>query len=443
MNSIYEEFGCKDKEELYLKFITDDPGIKPLKEYMYYYTINQHKGFRVIDTSDAFKEVAMDAGVPNSGHIHILCVDNSGNFRHLLYNKNLNDEYEILSNLIKLDFSVCFTSGLFADMDRIDTLLEKLNNLQINVWDHIYNLDEKLPGHKTYKYDKDISFPEGKRYSILNEYEEFTQTFIKRELLDLNYNYDSEKIMEILCVGLDRYEREILGICICDDNKNIVATDFIYAGTSVSSTVNIREILRKDLNYTGGNFFIFHNHPSGNSQPSREDYMTTMKLMKAAEVININVLDHFVVGHGEFFSVIHNEIPETLNLPYEIKSFFVKDNDIEKEKFLKFAVPKNIVKRNENYNEVTLPEGVIIDGIDVSNKKFYPLKVVDTGNGLYKIPVKENQDIYFDDGKKYPVKKVITAIKENEKNITQNIKFSRNKSISKYKIIEKNIGEEI
>lgn len=130
MKSIYEEFGCKDKEELYLKFVNNDKSITLLKEYMYYYTVYGRKGIEYINEGSDFRKISMEVGEPDEGHIHIFCVDNSAGLRHILYNKDLDDRYEILKSLVTLNFASCFISGRIKDIKQIDSLSNDLDKLR-------------------------------------------------------------------------------------------------------------------------------------------------------------------------------------------------------------------------------------------------------------------------------------------------------------------------
>lgn len=452
MKSIYEEFGCKDKEELYLKFVNNDKSITLLKEYMYYYTVYGRKGIEYINEGSDFRKISMEVGEPDEGHIHIFCVDNSAGLRHILYNKDLDDRYEILKSLVTLNFASCFISGRIKDIKQIDSLSNDLDKLRINILDYIYdiNYDADIKSNdKAYEYNKDMLFPKEiskeKRYAVFNKYEEFTKTFMERELLNLNFNYNIDKICEILGVGLDRYEREILGFCICDDNKNIISTDFMYAGNREASVLNEREILRKVINHDSNNFFMFHNHPSGKANPSTYDYMSTMSLIKAAELIDIKMLEHLVIGQGDSFFILKNDINNNLTLPSNVKSFFMKEENVlkEKEKNLIITINKDLVKRNEKYNEVRLPKGTVIDGENLEGFKFYPLEIIDTGAKTFKISVKEKENIYLDNGYKFTGKELYDAINNSKKDVNNNFKFRRNQNALQYKMVKKVLGEEI
>ena len=455
MKSIYEEFGCRDMQELYLKFASDDESIKDLKEYMYYYSIHKDKKTQSITSRRDFKRIAQKIASPGVGHINILCVDTKNNFRHLLYNKALKSEKEILYDLVKLNSSGCFIIGTSSDKLKIEEFNKKVSRLIVPIIDFIY-YEKDLQKEETYEgyiYKEDTSFPKGIKYNRLSGYEEFTQNFVKREILGLNFATDRSRIREVLSLGLDRYEREVVGICVFDDKKNIISTEFMYAGTDNSCILREREILRRLLEYDSKSFLVFHNHPSGDATASSTDYETTGNLISVSEAMGINFFDHFIVGHGNCFSVMHDEIPKEYNLQKDLKKLFAdagklfekEENGVknDEEKVLTLSLSKDLVKKHDKYIEVSMPDGLEIDGVSVGGKKFYPLKVIRSKYGSYDIPLQENQVIYFNDGFKVSAEKIFKSLNETEKKISAEKKGCMIEEEKLYKIKEKILGEEI
>jgi len=72
----------------------------------------------------------------------------------------------------------------------------------------------------------------------------------------------------------------------------------IYRGTLDRAVVEPREILKRSLLCNAAGIIVYHNHPSGDPTPSREDREFTRRLKAAAEGLGIRLLDHIVVGSG-------------------------------------------------------------------------------------------------------------------------------------------------
>jgi len=91
---------------------------------------------------------------------------------------------------------------------------------------------------------------------------------------------------------------------ICLDTKNyVVAQQVVYQGTVNSSVVRVAEVFKPAISRTCPAIVVVHNHPSGDPAPSPEDVRTTEQLRKAGELLDIELLDHIVVGHNCFVSM--------------------------------------------------------------------------------------------------------------------------------------------
>lgn len=91
---------------------------------------------------------------------------------------------------------------------------------------------------------------------------------------------------------------------LCLDTKNyVVAQQVVYQGTVNSSVVRVAEVFKPAISRTCPAIVVVHNHPSGDPAPSPEDVRTTEQLRKAGELLDIELLDHIVVGHNCFVSM--------------------------------------------------------------------------------------------------------------------------------------------
>lgn len=76
----------------------------------------------------------------------------------------------------------------------------------------------------------------------------------------------------------------------------------------VEWAVPIADTLRIALNHNANSFFVCHNHPSGNLTPSVEDMRITKRLIKASRIIQVPLLDHFIVGDGKYLSMCEQDL---------------------------------------------------------------------------------------------------------------------------------------
>jgi DNA repair protein RadC len=91
---------------------------------------------------------------------------------------------------------------------------------------------------------------------------------------------------------------------LCLDTKNfVVHQQIVYQGTVNSSVVRAAEVLRPAITRNCLSVVVVHNHPSGDPTPSPEDVHTTERLRKAGELLDIELLDHIVIGHHKWVSL--------------------------------------------------------------------------------------------------------------------------------------------
>jgi DNA repair protein RadC len=88
------------------------------------------------------------------------------------------------------------------------------------------------------------------------------------------------------------------------DTKNyVVAQHTVYQGTVNSSVIRAAEVYKPAVSRTCPAIVVVHNHPSGDPAPSPEDIRTTEQLRKAGEVLDIELLDHIVLGRQRYISL--------------------------------------------------------------------------------------------------------------------------------------------
>ncbi|MBE6081492.1 MAG: DNA repair protein RadC [Tissierellaceae bacterium] len=88
------------------------------------------------------------------------------------------------------------------------------------------------------------------------------------------------------------------------NTKNVITGIFtISQGTLNSSLVHPREVYKRALLNNANSIILTHNHPSGDPTPSNEDIKITHQLMETGKILNIELLDHIVIGSGEYSSL--------------------------------------------------------------------------------------------------------------------------------------------
>lgn len=91
--------------------------------------------------------------------------------------------------------------------------------------------------------------------------------------------------------------------CFCLDTKSKVKSiELISKGSLTSSIAHPREILKAAILSNAVSIILVHNHPSGDPEPSDDDKNLTDKISKACGIMNINLLDHIIIGKNSYYS---------------------------------------------------------------------------------------------------------------------------------------------
>lgn len=77
----------------------------------------------------------------------------------------------------------------------------------------------------------------------------------------------------------------------------------MFHGTIDGASVHPREVVRRALKHNAAAVIFAHNHPSGIAEPSRADELLTRRLQDALALVDVRVLDHFIIGDGETVSL--------------------------------------------------------------------------------------------------------------------------------------------
>ena len=88
------------------------------------------------------------------------------------------------------------------------------------------------------------------------------------------------------------------------DNKNrIICIDLVSVGSLSQSIVHPREVFKSSLLSSAAAIILIHNHPTGDTTPSREDLEITRRLKEAGDLLGIRILDHLIVAESDYTSL--------------------------------------------------------------------------------------------------------------------------------------------
>jgi len=96
---------------------------------------------------------------------------------------------------------------------------------------------------------------------------------------------------------------EQFGVVLLDTKHRVLRTSLLSVGTLDASIVHPREVFREAASGGAAAIIVFHNHPSGDPRPSPEDVALTRRLIRAGEMMGIDVLDHVIIAENRFHSL--------------------------------------------------------------------------------------------------------------------------------------------
>jgi DNA repair protein RadC len=105
-----------------------------------------------------------------------------------------------------------------------------------------------------------------------------------------------------LTARLRAYRHEVFACLFLDNRHRVINFEEMFRGTIDGTSVHPREVVRLALDLNAAAIILAHNHPSGVAEPSQADRSLTRRLQDALALVDVRVLDHFVVGDGECVS---------------------------------------------------------------------------------------------------------------------------------------------
>ena len=103
-------------------------------------------------------------------------------------------------------------------------------------------------------------------------------------------------------------KREQFVVCFLNGQHKVLVTETLFVGSITTSAVYPREVVQRILDLGAAAVMFSHNHPSGELTPSSSDRAVTKKLSVALESIDVDVLDHIIIGGAEHYSFSDNRI---------------------------------------------------------------------------------------------------------------------------------------
>ncbi|WP_322821846.1 RadC family protein [Chloroflexus sp.] len=110
-------------------------------------------------------------------------------------------------------------------------------------------------------------------------------------------------VATLLLVEMSHLDQEHLRTILLDTKNRVQQITTVYIGSLNSANVRVGEVFKEAVRRNSAGIIVVHNHPSGEPTPSMEDIEITRQLVSAGRLLDIDVVDHLIIGNGRYVSL--------------------------------------------------------------------------------------------------------------------------------------------
>ncbi|SFM43248.1 RadC family protein [Nitrosomonas communis] len=125
---------------------------------------------------------------------------------------------------------------------------------------------------------------------------ELVRRFLEEELQQRDVLDSPDAVRDYLKLTLNQHEHEVFVVIFLDARNRVIAVEKMFRGTLTQASVYPREVVKAALKHNAAAVILAHNHPSGVAEPSRADQMLTDTLKQSLSLVDVKVLDHFIIA---------------------------------------------------------------------------------------------------------------------------------------------------
>ncbi|MCP5275304.1 MAG: DNA repair protein RadC [Burkholderiales bacterium] len=140
------------------------------------------------------------------------------------------------------------------------------------------------------------------KYTQLQAILEMSRRTLGEKLEQGNAMNTPQLVREFLRLSLSSKQHEVFIAIFLDARNHMISTEELFNGTLTQASVYPREVVKRALHHNAAAIIFAHNHPSGIAEPSQADKDLTHILKKALDLMDIKVLDHFIIGKNKIMS---------------------------------------------------------------------------------------------------------------------------------------------
>ncbi len=140
------------------------------------------------------------------------------------------------------------------------------------------------------------------KYVQLQAVLELSRRALKEEVQRGDALNSPRAVRDFLQLLLGGRQQEVFVVLFLDTQHRVIASEELFHGTLSQTSVYPREVVKRALAHNSAAVILAHNHPSGVAEPSQSDQLLTSALKQALALVDVRVLDHFVVATGQALS---------------------------------------------------------------------------------------------------------------------------------------------
>ena len=142
------------------------------------------------------------------------------------------------------------------------------------------------------------------KYAQLQAIFEMSRRALNEQMQVKDILSSPQQVRDYLCLKLGGLTREVFMVLFLDAQNRIITTEEMFTGTLTQTSVYPREVVKRALHHNAASVIFAHNHPSGVAEQSHADEMLTAELKKALALVDVRVLDHFIIAGNSSLSFV-------------------------------------------------------------------------------------------------------------------------------------------
>lgn len=142
------------------------------------------------------------------------------------------------------------------------------------------------------------------KYAQLQAIFEMSRRALNEQMQTKDILSSPRQVRDYLCLKLGSLLSEVFVVLFLDAQNRMIASEEMFSGTLTQTSVYPREVVKRALHYNAASVIFAHNHPSGIAQQSQADELLTAELKQALALVDVRVLDHFIVAGNTTLSFV-------------------------------------------------------------------------------------------------------------------------------------------